>query len=219
MGSVDLEFAESLRRDVGIGRAVETGTFRGITARALAGVFDLVVTIELFEPIHVAAKDALSDLTNVEALHGHSRDVLANLSSVEGPSLYFLDGHWSGGGTGGNDDQCPVLAELEAIGPGNANDVIIVDDARLFTATPPPPMDPAQWPTAMAVFDAVRTGRPEHLVTILNDQIVAVPPAGVAALNTYGQRVNRESRAVVLARTAAGMARDRMRRFRPSAAP
>ncbi len=105
-------------------------------------------------------------------------------------SLYFLDGHWSGGGTEGVGDECPVLAELQAIGAGHPDDCFVVDDARLFTSAPPPPHDPAQWPTVAELFDAIRALRPEHVVTVLDDQVIAVPPRGKPALDAHGLRVH-----------------------------
>jgi hypothetical protein len=214
MGSVDVEFARALQSAADLRRAVETGTFRGITARALAAVFDDVTTIELDQTLHQAARQSLGDLSNVTALQGHSAEVLGSLPDIQAGTLFFLDGHWSGGDTSGGDDQCPVLAELAAIGSGHVDDCFIVDDARFFTAAPPPPNDPNQWPTLMAVFDAIRATHPDHVVTVLDDQIIGVPPRAVQALNAYGQLVNSEPRALVLARTLAGMARDRARRVR-----
>jgi hypothetical protein len=193
MGSVDPTFATDLRNRLGLRRAVETGTFRGITARKLAGVFPEVVTIELSEELHASAEARLRDMPQVRALQGHSAAVLSDVATDEVPSLYFLDGHWSGGGTEGVDDECPVLEELSAIGAGHPHDCLIVDDARLFTAAPPPPHDPAQWPTVAELFDAIRTLRPAHVVTVLDDQVIAVPPDGKPALDAHGQRVHAAS--------------------------
>ena len=189
MGTVNLQLASDLRHLLGLRRAVETGTFRGHTARRLATVFPDVVTIELSEELHRAAAPALRDVPGVRALQGHSAERLGELGDPALPTLYYLDGHWSGGVTEGVGDECPVLAELAAMGAGAPDDCIIVDDARLFTSAPPPPHRPEQWPALMEVIDAIRERHPSHLVTLLNDQVVAVPPRARPAIDAYGARV------------------------------
>ncbi|HYJ00530.1 MAG TPA: hypothetical protein VEX36_12745 [Thermoleophilaceae bacterium] len=217
MGTVDLSLARRLRQDLRLDRAVETGTYLGITARRLAEVFPAVVTIELSEQLHATAAAALRDVPQVKALQGHSVDRLPEVADPKRPALYFLDGHWSAGVTVGANDECPLLRELSAIGPGNPSDCLIVDDARLFAAPPPPPHDPAAWPTLLEVFDAIRSDRPDHHITILEDQIVAVPQQARAIVDAHGQSLlMREQqpdwRARVLALAQA--ARDRLRRRR-----
>lgn len=189
MGTVDLQLASDLRDRLGLRRAVETGTFRGGTARSLATVFPEVVTIELSAELHAAAEIALRDTPRVRAVQGHSALRLGELTDPAVPTLYYLDGHWSGGVTGGVGDECPVLAELAAMGVGSPDDCVIVDDARLFTSAPPPPHRAEQWPTLMEVMDAMRARHPAHLVTLLNDQVIAVPQRGRPAIDAYGLRL------------------------------
>jgi len=193
VGTVDLQFAADLRGQLDLRRAVETGTFRGDTARSLASVFPEVVTIELSKELHHAAEIALRDAPRVRAIHGHSAERLGALADPALPTLYYLDGHWSGGATGGVGDECPVLAELAAIGPGSPDDCIVVDDARLFTSAPPPPHRPEQWPTLMQVVDAIREHHPSHLVTLLNDQVIATPSRARPAIDAYGARLRPRS--------------------------
>ena len=193
MGTIDLQLATDLRDELGLRRAVETGTFRGDTARALAGLFDGVVTIELSKSLHKRAASALADLPNVEAIQGHSAEVLGKAVGLDTPTLYFLDGHWSGGKTEGSSDECPVLSELTAIGSGTQDDCVIIDDARLFTSAPPWPFDPAKWPSIVEVFDAIRSRRPDHLVTLLFDQVIAVPQRAKPVIDAYGARVQEAS--------------------------
>ena len=189
MGTVDKRLAADLRDRLKLGRAIETGTFRGITARSLASLFDSVITIELSAPLHEHATTLLRDLPHVKTVHGHSAEALGAVANADIPTLYFLDGHWSGGPTGGVEDQCPLLAEIAAIGAGHPDDCMIIDDARLFTAAPPPPHNTAQWPAIVEVFDAIRAQRPDHLVTLLADQVIAVPKRAQPAIDTYGARV------------------------------
>ncbi|MFI5003731.1 MAG: hypothetical protein ACHQE6_01835 [Solirubrobacterales bacterium] len=198
MGTVNRRLATDLRDQLGLRRAVETGTFWGVTARSLAALFDSVVTIELSASLHARATTALRDLPQVETVHGHSVVALSTIARSDISTLYFLDGHWSGGVTEGVEDECPVIEEIVAIGAGHPDDCLIIDDARLFTSAPSPMLDAAQWPTIIEVFDAIRYQRPDHIVTLIADQVIAVPqrakPAidahGARVLNTYGARLH-----------------------------
>ncbi len=190
MGTIDLPLATALRDSLGLRRAVETGTYRGRTARALAPLFERVVTVELSRALYESAAAALSDISNVEVIHGHSAEVLAKVVRPLVPTFYFLDGHWSAGKTAGSSNECPVLDELAAIGPAHRDDCLVIDDARLFTSSPPPPHDPAQWPTILDVFDALRLQRPQHTVTLLFDQIIAVPSRAKPLIDEYGARMH-----------------------------
>jgi hypothetical protein len=187
VGTVDLALARRLRGELDLERAIETGTYLGETARRLGTIFPKVVTIERSAELYAQAAAALQDVPIVHVLNGHSADRLLELADPELPMLYFLDGHWSAGMTAGADDECPVLRELSAIGAGNPNDCLIIDDARFFTAPPPPPHDAEAWPTLLEVLDAIRAARPEHHITVLDDQILAVPRAGKAAVDQHGQ--------------------------------
>lgn len=189
VGSVDIKLAKDLAASAGLQRVIETGTYHGRTARLLAEVFPEVITIERDAALHRDARRRLADLVSVTAVQGHSVARLAELADHSKPTLFFLDGHWSGADTAGEEDECPVLAELGTIGAGNATDCFIIDDARLFTSAPPPPHRPEQWPTIAEVFDAVRMGHPEHFVTLLNDQVLAVPQAGRSAVDSYAKRL------------------------------
>lgn len=190
MGTIDLNLAVDLRDRLKLQRAIETGTYRGVTARAFSSLFDSVVTIEISSTLHERAATALSDLPHVEALLGHSAQVLDTLVDQDVPTLYFLDGHWSGGITDGAEDECPVLAEIAAIGTGHPDDCMIIDDARLFVAAPPAPLHPEQWPTLIDIFDAVRREHPEHMVTLVDDQVIAVPERAKPAIDAYAARVH-----------------------------
>ncbi|HTC72567.1 MAG TPA: hypothetical protein VK655_06735 [Solirubrobacteraceae bacterium] len=210
MGTVDPQLATALRDRLGLRRAVETGTYRGLTARGLAPLFERVITVELSRSLHARAAVALSEFPNVEAIQGHSADVLSDIAAAHTPTLYFLDGHWSAGNTVGAENECPLLDELAAIGAGHPHDCLIIDDARLFTSAPPPPHDCAQWPTIEAIFDAARLQRPQHMVTVLSDQVIAVPASAKPAIDAYGARVQ-EANVGLRERSMGVLARARQR--------
>jgi hypothetical protein len=192
VGAVDLSLARNLRTELGLSRAIETGTYLGDGALALSGVFSTVVTIELSAELHHRAVQRLSIAPNVQLLQGPSIAHLADLAAQPSPTLYFLDGHWSAGFTAGEENECPLLEELAAIRGGSSDDCLIIDDARLFAAPPPPPHDPSHWPTLLEAVDVIREIRPGHHVTVLGDQIIAVPPGAKRVVDAYGQALATE---------------------------
>lgn len=88
-----------------------------------------------------------------------------------------------------------MLDELSAIGSGHPEDVIVIDDARLYLSSPSPPHRADHWPSLTDTFDAIRALRPEHVVTLLGDQIIAVPLRGKPAVDAYGQRLQQSAEA------------------------
>src|SRR5207248_7183528 len=101
------------------------------------------------------------------------------------PTLYWLDGHWLGPPTAGQDAQCPVLDEIAQLDGGHLDDCILIDDARCFTAAPPPPFEPEQWPTVVEVIEALRAVRPTNHVTVIHDLIISVPGVTKPVVDRY----------------------------------
>jgi hypothetical protein len=188
VGAVPIALARDIKDRISITRAVETGTYRGGSARALAEVFAQVVSIELSQELHDQARAELSDLTNVELFSGDSRELLRTLVTPTKPTFYWLDGHWSGGEAAGVGSECPLLDELAAIANGHQNDSIVIDDARFFTTSPPPPHDPAQWPTLVQVIDALRQFGRSRFITLINDLVIAVPDDARSIVDEWARR-------------------------------
>jgi len=187
MGSVPVNLVTALRDELGLQRAVETGTYRCQGTRRLARVFAEVATIELSDELFVEAQAKLGRFGNVHVIHGDSGAELPGLAELGVPTLYFLDSHWSGGVTAGEGYECPLLSELAAIAPGHPDDCILVDDARCFQFAPPPPHDPHQWPTLLEVMDGLRSAHPEHHVTVVNDMVVAAPERARPLIDQFGR--------------------------------
>lgn len=174
--SIPLDLATALVRAEGLRHAVETGTYLGHSAHALADVVEHVWSVELKPEILAQARERLGDRPRIHLFEGYSPEVLpAVLAQVDGPALYWLDGH---GGTFGADDvppdvkECPVLDELAVIAthPHAARSVILVDDARAFFG--PLLHHRPDWPTFVELADAL--GR-DRYVTALDDVVIAVP--------------------------------------------
>lgn len=114
---------------------VETGTNTGATVKALERHFDEIYSIEIFPPLAARAKDRFKDNRAIHIIEGDSAKELPGiLQKVSDPILFWLDGHYSGEGTGRSDVDTPVLAELEHIKTlrPRGRDVILIDDARCF---------------------------------------------------------------------------------------
>jgi hypothetical protein len=189
MGGVPTELAAALRAELDLKRAIETGTYRGGSARLLAEIFPSVTTIELSPELHAEAVERLADVPAVRCVQGDSGERLRELVDPAIPTLYWLDGHWSGGPTAGAEHECPVMAEVEHIANGHPDDCLLIDDARLFIASPPPPHDPAQWPSLVELFDQVRASRPDVHVTVVADVIIAVPERAKAVADRHAHAV------------------------------
>lgn len=116
---------------------VETGTAQGVTTGVLAAHFKKVWTIELREEYYNTARVTLKDIKNVKMVKGSSAQKLLDvIKQVNAPAVYYLDGHYSGPGTGQDFNiqtpDTPILVEMEALSRSKYNNVVIIDDARLF---------------------------------------------------------------------------------------
>ena len=126
---------------------VEGGTYQGGTAKEMGLIFNKVFTIEKSQYMYDLAKQNLSDIKNVHLLLGDTREFLNELLIEHDNILFWLDAHWSGGFTYGENDECPLLVELKIIFEHEKNYAILIDDARLFLAPPPSPHNLSAWPT------------------------------------------------------------------------
>jgi hypothetical protein len=169
------ELILALKRESGIENFVETGTLVGDTAAWAANHFGGVVTIENQPERHEKASERFCKLSNVLVMFGDSPDVLARFVRLMEPTIFWLDAHWmgTGSGTGGASRECPVMAEIAALDYPIGH-IILVDDARLFSAPPPSPHDASQWPDLNAVVSALYNHGARYVV-LFEDALIAVP--------------------------------------------
>lgn len=149
---------------------VETGTWRGDTVAKIAPCVDRAITIELDQTLFEAARERFADTPTVEVILGDSGDVVGQLlPGLESPAVFWLDGHYSGPGTGLGTRETPIVAELEHLLAGaDRRDVILIDDARLFGNAP-------DYPTIDEIETLVLDRWPDAAFT-LQDDIVRVSP-------------------------------------------
>ncbi|MEL4306300.1 hypothetical protein [Methanococcoides sp. LMO-2] len=161
MGLVNLGVPENeveyLRDNLNLDVFVEGGTYKGTTAKKMSDKFSLVYTIEKSDAMFSLAEGSLKSINNIFLLKGDTRNHLDKILENNDNILFWLDAHWSGGDTYGENDECPLLEELSIIFSHDKNHIILIDDARLFLAPPPLPHKILNWPSLGDILDIVPT--------------------------------------------------------------
>lgn len=176
--SLDVQLVASLKKVLPLSVFFETGTFKGDTVDAMLPYFDRLITAELSEPLWKEVVDRFAGEKKVELYLGNSPDVIAKFRSelADSSVLYWLDAHWCvADDTSGELSQCPLLEEIRAIEQLNETSLIIIDDARLFLASPPEPHEISQWPSIDSIITALRQISAQHELTVINDVIIYYP--------------------------------------------
>jgi hypothetical protein len=177
--SIDVNFAELLARELDISSFVETGTFKGDSVALVRSIFSEIHTCELSSELHQAALRRFEADKAVTCHLGSAGDLLKCISQqlVGRPVLYWLDAHWCAGeNTAGEESQCPLLEELEAIYPLHRNSVVWIDDARYFMSPPPKPHVSKGWPRWHEVQKKLMwLAGDTHRFVFANDTILLYP--------------------------------------------
>lgn len=177
--SIDVTLAGILARELSIKTFVETGTFNGDSIASISDLFKEIHTCELSTELHKAATSRFENYKYIHCHQGSSSELLAKLSNElkDKPILYWLDAHWcSADHTAGEESQCPLLEELDAIFPLHENSVVWIDDARYFMSPPTKPLVMEGWPMFHEVQKKLfNLGGNSHRVTFANDTILLYP--------------------------------------------
>ena len=114
---------------------IETGTYLGDTVKAVKKNFKEIYSIELNKMLYLTAKQKFVKYKHINIILGDSSKKLPEiLSKLDGPCLFWLDAHYSGGNTSKANVETPVTKELRCIlNHPNKNHVILIDDAHDFT--------------------------------------------------------------------------------------
>ena len=112
---------------------VETGTYIGQgTRQAIRAGYDEIHTIEIYRPIFDEQQSAWAKYPQVHSYFGDSAESLwCMIESIDRPITFWLDGHYSGPGTGQGYGYTPILEELDQIArhPIKTH-TILIDDMR-----------------------------------------------------------------------------------------
>ncbi len=176
--SLNLGLVEFLQSKIPLTVFVETGTFKGEALKTVSGHFQSLYSVEFSQKLYENAQKAFSGNKNIHIFQGHSPDFIKlNRYRWKGcGTLYWLDAHWCDAtDTAEGKAQCPLLNELDAIEKLPENSIILIDDARLFTAPPQGAHDLNQWPDFDSIIGKLKSLSSKHKISILNDVIVYLP--------------------------------------------
>lgn len=176
-----------LQKEYNIETFIEAGTFQGVTAVWASALFKNVFTIELSQQLYESTSAGYKHIQNINFLYGHTVEHLkAIVPQLQGSALFWLDAHWSGGITAGQEEECPILRELQIIKESEWEHFILIDDARLFLSPPPAPHQLNQWPALHEVIAELLTFKSQYVV-VIEDAIICVPEKAKSVLGTYCQ--------------------------------
>jgi len=168
---------------------VETGTNVGGALFELKGFFDKIYTIEIVPELTAKAKAYLGPQPHIEYIIGDSGIELGNIMpKIDRPTLFWLDGHHSGGDTGrcldGKDT--PVMKELPHILKApDLGHVIVIDNAASFGKA-------RDYPTLDELRRFVFSYRENVNITVEGDGIIIVPQRRLNDLKMLWQKWNKE---------------------------
>lgn len=170
---------------------IETGTYYGATAIWASQKFEQVKTIEYSKELYERVSRENESIKNLEFLFGDSRTQLSRMvNQLDSAAIFWLDAHWSGGPTYGDNDQCPLLDEIKIINESPCDHFILIDDARLFLSPPQPPHKIDQWPDISTAIDVLREKNKSKYIVVIDDVILAVPQYSKEVVAKYCQNVN-----------------------------
>ena len=113
---------------------METGTFHGAMVEAMKNQFRVIHSIEIYKPLYEENAKKFSQYKHIFLHLGDSAYVLSKImNDFKEPVIFWLDGHYSGAGTGKGRSSTPIMKELACIFSHNIkNHVVLIDDARFF---------------------------------------------------------------------------------------
>ena len=113
---------------------VETGTFLGETLYAVRNSFDKLISIEIDNAFASKAINRFKHWKKITVHCGDSGELLPSiLNDIKDRTLFWLDGHYSGGYTSRGKLDTPIEAELNAIFKHSIKShVILIDDSHCF---------------------------------------------------------------------------------------
>lgn len=143
------------RQLIHIGRRIqanyllETGTYLGNTTRRCAKHFKRIDTIEIDPEIHQQARNHLKPYAHINCVLGDCADKVPTCLEglkPEDRALIFLDGHFSGKGTGRGPLDEPAVDVIHMLESYKTHIYgIVIDDFRMFRTD-------SSWPSKSELF-------------------------------------------------------------------
>lgn len=157
-------------RNIAKGRAeifIETGSLVGDTLFALKGEFKKLYSIELDPFLFSVVKRRFADAPHVEIIQGDSAVEIPKLvPQIEEPAIFWLDGHYSGEGTGRAEKDTPISEEIECVLSHPYQHVMVIDDLRLFGS--------GDYPEQRVIEDRILKKRPGSTIYSKDDALFVV---------------------------------------------
>lgn len=149
-----------------ISTLVESGTYLGDMIWAQQNNFEKIYSIELSKFLQVAAKKRFKKSTHINFIHGDSGKIMSTLiKDLPEKTLFWLDGHYSGGITARGDKDCPITEEVKAILSSDIEHVMLIDDARYFIGE-------RDYPTINGLSSYILSIYPKSSIKVENDCII-----------------------------------------------
>ena len=150
---------------------IETGTYSGNTVYGVKDAFNKIYSIELSEQIFHLVRDRFKKYQHIEILNGDSSIVLQEiLPLINEPAIFWLDAHYSSGGTSKGLMHTPVLDEIDMILNHKIdNHIILIDDMKDFNGE-------NDYPTLKALEDFITNNSNAHF-SIKNGIAYVIPLA------------------------------------------
>lgn len=176
--SLDAKLVEFLARQLSLRLFVETGAFQGdslaVASRFISNCRSVEISPDLFEKVRVRFQDQ----PNIQVRLGDSPSFLRERyhEFAGQPSLFWLDAHWCQAEHAAEQpSQSPLLGELNALQLLHPDSVVLIDDARLYLATPVRPHHVGDWPDFHSVLTALLALSSVHRLMVFNDVIIFYP--------------------------------------------
>ena len=111
---------------------VETGTCYGDMLMGIKNHVKKAVSIEIDKELFLSAVNRFENDEHIEIILGDSSTMLPSIiKGIDKPTLFYLDAHYSGPGTGKGTTDTPLLSELKLLLKMDIKKhIILIDDAR-----------------------------------------------------------------------------------------
>lgn len=164
--AIKQELVTRYRKKYEISTLVESGTYLGDMIWAQQDNFKKIYTIELSKYLYEAAKNRFRTSSHIEFIHGDSGKLMPTLiKHLPDRTLFWLDGHYSGGITARGDKDCPITEEVKAIMSSDIEHILLIDDARYFIGE-------RDYPTINGISAYILSVYPNSKIEIENDCII-----------------------------------------------
>jgi len=124
----------NLSKQYGVENFVETGTYTGNTIYGVKDSFKNIYSVELSKEIFDLVRSRFERYDHIRIFNGDSSDMLEKIAGLlSGPAIFWLDAHYSSGGTSKGELHTPIFKELITIFRLKCNgNIVLIDDMKDF---------------------------------------------------------------------------------------